>query len=78
MKMARHATGLGMRELATLAGVAFTTISRFETRKGGIQHSTAEAVRKALEAKGIQFLEEGQVAAGPGVALRSESHSGER
>ncbi len=69
--MARSALRIGVRDLAELAGVAFTTISRFETGKGGLQHSTAEAVRKALEAQGIQFLENGDVSGGNGVALKS-------
>ncbi len=73
IRMARNALRLGVRELAELAGVSFTTVSRFETGKGGLQHATAEALRKALEDKGIQFLEGGQVAAGPGVALKSSS-----
>lgn len=67
--MARNALRLGVRELADLAGVSFTTISRFETEKGGLQHTSAEAIRKALEAQGVQFLEGGDVASGPGVAL---------
>ena len=70
LRMARNAIRLGTRELAEKAGVSFTTISRFETEKGGLQHSSAEAIRKALEARGIQFLDDGQVAAGPGVAVR--------
>ncbi|MDE4128750.1 helix-turn-helix transcriptional regulator [Phaeobacter gallaeciensis] len=70
--MARNALRLGVRELAELAGVSFTTISRFETEKGGLQHSSAEAIRKALEAQGVQFLESGQVAAGPGVVLNMQ------
>lgn len=70
LRMARGALRLGVRELAELAGVSFTTISRFETEKGGLQHSTAEALRKALEGQGIQFLDSGEVAAGPGVALK--------
>ncbi|WP_244526594.1 helix-turn-helix domain-containing protein [Marinovum algicola] len=69
LRMARNALRLGTRELAEIAGVSFTTINRFETEKGGLQHSSAEAIRKALEDKGIQFLDSGQVAAGPGVAL---------
>lgn len=67
--MARAALGLGVRELAEKAGVSFTTINRFETGKSGLQLSSAEAIRRALEAQGVQFLESGQVAAGPGVAL---------
>ena len=69
MRMARAALGLGVRELAELAGVSFTTINRFETGKSGLQLSTAEALRAALEAQGVQFLAAGQVAGGPGVAL---------
>ncbi len=70
LRMARHALRLGVRELAELAGVSFTTISRFETEKGGLQHSSAEAIRRALEAQGVQFLDGSQVAAGPGVAMK--------
>ncbi|MBU3032396.1 helix-turn-helix domain-containing protein [Paracoccus marinaquae] len=70
VRMARAATGLGVRDLGEAAGVSFTSVSRFETGKSGLHHATAEAIRKALEARGIQFLEDGQVAAGPGVALK--------
>ncbi|WP_227751619.1 helix-turn-helix domain-containing protein [Tabrizicola oligotrophica] len=70
LRMARAALQIGVRDLAELAGVSFTTINRFETGKSGLQLSTAEAIRKALEAQGIQFLEAGQVATGPGVAVK--------
>ena len=70
--MARAALRLGVREVADLAGVSFTTVSRFETEKGGLQHSTAQAIQKALEAKGIQFLDAGQVASALGVSLKSD------
>lgn len=73
VKMARAALGLGVRELGELAGVSFTTISRFETGKSGLQLSTAQTIRNALEAQGVQFLESGQVATGPGVALSGKS-----
>lgn len=75
LRMARSALQLGVRELAELAGISFTTISRFETGKSGLQHSTAEALRKALEAKGIQFIESGHVATGIGVSIRAEDSS---
>ena len=52
-----------------MAGVSFTTISRFETGKSGLQLCTAEALRNALEAQGVQFLNGGQVSGGPGIAL---------
>ena len=70
--MARAALQVGVRELAEIAGVSFTTISRFETGKSGLQHSTAEAIRKALESRGIQFLESGQISAGSGITLRDQ------
>lgn len=70
VRMARNALRLGVRELADLAQVTPATVTRFETGKGGLQLSTAEAIRKALEAQGVQFLEAGQVASGPGVALK--------
>lgn len=73
LRMARNALRMGTRELAELADVSFTTINRFETEKGGMQHSTAEALRKVLESRGVQFLTNGEVAAGPGVAVRSKS-----
>lgn len=72
LRMARAALRLGVRELAELAGVSFTTVSRFETEKGGLQHSTAEALRKALEAQGVQFLEAGEVSIGSGVSFSKE------
>jgi predicted transcriptional regulator len=73
LRMARNALQLGVRDLAELAGVSFTTINRFETGKSGLQLSSAEAIRKALEAQGVQFLESGQVATGPGVALGAKA-----
>lgn len=72
VRMARAALGLGVRELAELAGVSFTTVNRFETGKSGLHLSTAQALRAALEARGVQFLESGEVAMGPGVALRGQ------
>lgn len=67
--MARAALRIGVRELAELAGVTPATVTRFETEKGGLQHTSAEAIRIALEARGVQFLEGGQIAAGPGVSV---------
>lgn len=72
LRMARNALRLGVRNLAEIAGVSFTTINRFETEKGGLQHTSAEAIRKALEDRGIQFLENGDTSRGPGVALKTQ------
>ena len=66
-KMARVATGLGLRELAILADVSPNTISRLE-RGEELRTSTIDAIRTALEAAGVVFLPEN--GNGPGLALR--------
>lgn len=69
-KMARVATGLGVRELAALAKVAPATVSRFE---GGeeLKPRTVDAIKAALEAAGVVFIE--QNGHGPGVRLRDRT-----
>ena len=68
-KMARAALGLGVRELAELAKVSPDTIARLE-RGEELKERTVDAVRSALEAAGVIFVDEnGQ---GPGVRLRKE------
>lgn len=73
LRMARHAVRLGVRELAELADIAPATISRFEGGKGGMQMRSADALRSALEALGIQFLATGDIAKAPGVTLWARS-----
>lgn len=68
-KMARVALDLGVRELAVLAKVAPATVSRLEAGEE-LKERTVDAIRSALEAKGITFLDNGEVSPGPGVALR--------
>ena len=64
--------GITTAELADEAGVSVPTIQRMDSAQGSVpgRYETVEKVRKALEARGIQFLEDGQVAAGVGVAVR--------
>lgn len=66
-KMARVATGLGIRELAQLAQVAPNTISRLEAGEE-LKPRTVAAIRSALEAAGIEFID--QNGHGPGVRFR--------
>ena len=66
-KMARAATGLGVRDLAGAANVSPNTVARFE-RGEELRESTIAAIRTALEAAGVVFLPEN--GNGPGVALR--------
>ena len=65
--MARAALGLGVRELAEMAMVAPATISRLE-RGEDLKPRTVEAIRAALEAAGVIFIDEN--GEGPGVRLR--------
>jgi transcriptional regulator with XRE-family HTH domain len=52
--MARAALQLGVRELAALARVSTSTVTKFE-RGEALMPRTAEAIQRALEAKGIIF-----------------------
>ena len=64
-KMARAATGLGVRELAAAANVSPNTVARLE-RGEELKETTVAAIRAALEAKGVEFIENGK---GPAVRL---------
>lgn len=66
-KMARAATGLGVRELAKAADVSPNTIARLE-RGEDLKPSTIAAIRAALEAAGVEFIAEN--GGGAGVRLR--------
>ena len=64
--MARAATGLGVRELADVAKVSADTIVRLEKGEA-LKPRTVDAIRSALEAAGVEFIE--QNGGGPGVRL---------
>ena len=66
-KMARAATGLGVRDLAKLAGVSPDTVARLE-RGEALKEGTVSAIRAALEGAGVIFVAEN--GEGPGVRLR--------
>ncbi|AXT41547.1 XRE family transcriptional regulator [Phaeobacter inhibens] len=72
IKAARTLAGLSQAELCQLAGVPLITLRRIEgkpSHKGLVSDDVVATIQGALEAKGVQFLESGQVASGPGVAL---------
>jgi transcriptional regulator with XRE-family HTH domain len=68
IRMARAALGISVRELAARAGVADSTILRFETNKGGLQAATRDRLQAELEAGGVIFLNADEYG-GPGVRL---------
>jgi len=67
-KMAKAALGLSNPELADRTGLHRNTLNKLD--KGEGKASTAQHVQLALEGMGVQFLEGGDVATGPGVALK--------
>ena len=66
-RMARAALGLGVRDVAEMAGVSPNTIARLE-RGEELKASTLATIRAALEAAGVRFIAEN--GGGPGVRLR--------
>lgn len=68
-KMARVALGLGLRDLAKLAGVGEFTISRLE-RGEDLKPATVQTIRAALESAGVEFIAEN----GGGAGVRLKKH----
>lgn len=68
-KMARAALGWGVRDLAQAAAVSADTVSRLE-RGEELMPRTVQAIRTALEAAGVIFID--QNGDGPGVRLRKD------
>ena len=66
-KMARAGLGLGVRELADMAKVSTNTITRFERGKP-LKERTVDAIRAALEAGGVKFIDKN--GGGAGVRLQ--------
>jgi transcriptional regulator with XRE-family HTH domain len=75
LRMARAAIGWGVRELAEKAGVTANTVSRIELGSDAKQ-STIEAIQRALEEAGIEFIPEN--GGGPGARVRKEVASSAR
>lgn len=69
-KMARAALGLGVRDLAALAGVAQATVSKLE-RGEELKQVTVAAIQTALEAAGVEFIPEN----GGGVGVRMKKRA---
>jgi ribosome-binding protein aMBF1 (putative translation factor) len=68
-RMARAALGWGVRELATAAKVSVDTVARFE-RGDELKDRTVEALQRALEIGGVEFIDEN--GGGAGVRVRKK------
>ena len=74
IKAGRDLLGMTQADLCAVAGVPLITLRRIEGKPDHAGLVSDEAVAKvmsALEAHGVQFLEEGDTAGGPGVALKA-------
>ena len=70
LQAARALLGWSQVNVADAAGVSVPTVKRAEgSGKISASSSATDAIRSALEAQGIQFLDEGDTANGIGVAL---------
>jgi transcriptional regulator with XRE-family HTH domain len=73
-KMARVALGLRIKELAELAQVSPDTVARLE-RGEDLKPRTMDALRRALETAGVEFIPEN--GGGLGVRLRKDRAHGD-
>jgi len=71
IRAARALVRWEQRDLASASSVSLPTIKRLESRPGvmAAHLSTVAALKKALEAAGVEFIDEN--GGGPGVRLRS-------
>lgn len=74
LRQARAALGLTQSQVAALAGVSVPTMKRLENGSGAlsVRLETLTNLENAFIRAGIQFLDSGEVAAGPGVAVRND------
>jgi transcriptional regulator with XRE-family HTH domain len=68
VKAARGLLGWSLDQLIAASGVPKRTAIRFENSEGTPHRSTTAAIRTALEAAGVEFIDEN--GGGPGVRLR--------
>lgn len=75
IRAARALAGITAHELAELSGVSYPTVQRLDATRGAVSAriDTVEAITRALESCGIQFLTAGQAADGAGVAMRQQT-----
>ena len=70
VRAARGLIGWSREELSAKSGVPKITLSRVETEATAPRQSTLTAIRSALEAAGVEFIEEN--GGGAGVRLRKD------
>lgn len=72
LRSARGLVDWSATDLAKRSSVSIDTIRSFESgRTKSLTATNQEAIRVAFVEAGVQFLESGDVATGPGVALKA-------
>lgn len=71
-RAARALLDWSREQLASASRVALRTIVDFERGARAPREVTLLAIRSALESAGVIFLETGDMASGPGVALKQD------
>ncbi len=72
-RAARALIGWSQTSLANAAGMGLSTIVDHEKERRTISPDAVLAIRAALEQAGVSFLDKGDIAAGPGAALKPKS-----
>ena len=67
-RAARGLIGWNQHELAEKAGVGIVTVHQLEAGLSRPRRATLDVIRRALEAAGVEFIDEN--GGGPGVRLR--------
>ena len=70
--MARAAVGWGVRELAEKAGITANTVTRIENGADAKQ-STMDRLQRALEAVGVEFIDENGGGHGASAEARTQT-----
>lgn len=68
-RAARALLDWSQQQLADAARVGVVTVRQFEGGGSQPRNATLDVIQRALEAAGVQFLNEGDTAGGPGVSL---------
>jgi transcriptional regulator with XRE-family HTH domain len=67
-RAARGLLGWTQLDLAKFAGIGVVTVHQFESNASQPRRATADVVRRAFEAAGLEFIDRN--GGGPGVRLR--------
>ena len=73
-RAARGLIGWSQQELAKNAGIGTVAVHQLESGTSQPRRATLDVVRRALEAAGVEFIDEN--GGGPGVRLRKPSKGG--